>query len=99
LQAADGQFIREVENMALAIPRLPSAFSKSIGFTLCGMARNRLPRLDPLFEVFHGDVGPHIPCKIDQNGIDAGAGCQTGQPVVIMLDLCCSFLPVRRAIR
>ena len=24
--------------IALAIPRLPSAFSKSIGFTLCGMA-------------------------------------------------------------
>ena len=33
-----GSFIDRKVNTALAIPRLPSAFSKSIGLTLCGIA-------------------------------------------------------------
>ena len=33
-----GNLFVRCSNMALAIPKLPSAFSKSIGLTLCGMA-------------------------------------------------------------
>ena len=33
-----GNLADKCSNMALAMPKLPSAFSKSIGFTLCGMA-------------------------------------------------------------
>ena len=33
-----GSFSERCPNWALANPRLPSAFSKSMGFTLCGMA-------------------------------------------------------------
>ena len=32
-----GSFAERCSNIALAIPRLPSAFSKSMGFTLCGI--------------------------------------------------------------
>ena len=37
-----GSFADKCSKIALAIPRLPSLFSKSIGFTLCGIA------LDPI---------------------------------------------------
>ena len=33
-----GSFADKCSNIALAIPKLPSEFSKSIGFTLCGIA-------------------------------------------------------------
>ena len=33
-----GSFAERCSNKAFAIPKLPSAFSKSIGFTLCGIA-------------------------------------------------------------
>ena len=33
-----GNFEEKKLSSALAIPKLPSAFSKSMGFTLCGMA-------------------------------------------------------------
>ena len=33
-----GNLADKCSNKALAIPKLPSEFSKSIGFTLCGMA-------------------------------------------------------------
>ena len=35
-----GNFIARCVKIAFAIPKLPSAFSKSIGFTLCGMAED-----------------------------------------------------------
>ena len=33
-----GSLAAKCSSIALAIPKLPSAFSKSIGFTLCGIA-------------------------------------------------------------
>eukprot|EP00960_Hanusia_phi_P024203 713134-Hanusia_phi.AAC.1 len=33
-----GSLLLRCSRMALAMPRLPSAFSKSMGLTLCGMA-------------------------------------------------------------
>jgi hypothetical protein len=35
-----GSFTDKCSSNALAIPKFPSAFSKSIGFTLCGMAED-----------------------------------------------------------
>ena len=35
-----GSFAERCSNKAFAMPKLPSAFSKSIGFTLCGMAED-----------------------------------------------------------
>ncbi|MNT17144.1 hypothetical protein D3C71_1862360 [compost metagenome] len=35
-----GNFAAKCSNSAFAIPKFPSAFSKSIGFTLCGIAED-----------------------------------------------------------
>jgi hypothetical protein len=47
-----GSFDERCSKMALAIPRLPSEFSKSIGFVWHGR-RSDLAWLDLLFEIVH----------------------------------------------
>ena len=73
---------------ALARPRLPSAFSKSIGLTLCGMVELPIsPSRGLLLEVAQRDVAPGVARPVDQDGVGARHRVeQLGDPVV-RLDL------------
>ena len=46
-----------------------------------------LARLDPLFEILHRNIGPHVPAEVDQNGVDPLQGIEYGRQIVVVLDL------------
>ncbi len=54
--------------------------------------RTHLSLFDPLFEVFHGNIGPEVPVEVNQDGIDASHAIEQGCQVVIMLYLCGGLL-------
>src|SRR5690606_41723199 len=45
------------------------------------------PLLDPLFEIIHGNVGPHIPVQIEQNIIDPFEAVAVSGQIVVMFNL------------
>ena len=84
-----GSLEERCSKMALAIPRFPSAFSKSIGFTLCGMAEEPTSSFFYfLFKIIHGNICPDITAKINKNIIDPFHAIKMCSKVIIMFDLC-----------
>ena len=88
-----GNFVAKCSKIALAIPRLPSAFSKSIGFTLCGMADEpHLTRLDLLLEILHGNILPKVTVQVDQDRINTLQAIENSRQIIIIRDLGSPFL-------
>jgi len=56
------------------MPRLPSAFSKSMGFTLCGIVDEPFTGHRALAQVPERNITPHIPTQVDEHDIDCGHG-------------------------
>ena len=62
-----GSFSARCLSSALARPRLPSAFSKSMGLTLCGMVDEPIsPALQALLEVAQAHIAPDVAREVDQ---------------------------------
>ena len=75
--------------MALAMPRLPSEFSKSIyGIHLVGHCGGAdLAGLDFLFEVLHRDILPEVTVQVKHDGIDAAQCVEESRQVVVIGNL------------
>ena len=83
-------------NMALAIPKLPSLFSKSIRFTLWTWHWNRsLTGFNLLFEVLHRHVLPEVTVQVYQNRIDALHGIENRSQIVVIGNLGRIFLTLQ----
>ena len=50
-------------------------------------ARTHLAGLDPLLEILHRNIHPHIAAEVDQHGVDAFEVIENRRQVVVMLDL------------
>ena len=48
-----------------------------------------------LSEIFHGNIGPYIPAKVNQDGIDPFDAIKMSSQVVIMLNLCGVLLALK----
>ena len=73
---------------ALASPRLPSEFSKSIGLTLCGIVDEPIsPAFSLLLEIAERDVAPDVAIEVEQDRIRARESVEQLGHVVVRLDL------------
>ena len=87
-QRETGSFSARWRSSALARPRLPSEFSKSIGLTLCGIVDDPTsPSLDSLAEIAERDIAPQVAVEIDQDRVDARERIEQLGQTVMRLDL------------
>src|ERR1019366_7821601 len=83
-----GSFSLMCAKSALAMPKLPSRFSKSIGFTLCGLlVRPGLPAHRLLHEVAEADVAPGVARPVDEDRVATLEGIEQLGHGVVRLDL------------
>ena len=83
-----GSLSAKCASRAFASPKLPSAFSKSMGLTLCGMVEEPTsPATDALPEVAERDVAPHVAREIEKHGIGAHERVAVLGDPIVRLDL------------
>ena len=87
-QRDTGSFSARCRRSALASPRLPSEFSKSIGLTLCGIVDEPTsPSRHLLPEVAERHVAPDVAIEVDQHRVGARDRVEELGHVVVRLDL------------
>ncbi len=88
LQTGDGEFMAEVFEDGIGQTEVAFGILEIDGVHLVGHGRRpHLACLDLLFEILHGDVGPHIATEINEDNIDAFAVVEIGRHVVVVLNL------------
>ena len=88
LQRETGSFSAKCASSALARPRLPSAFSKSIGIDLVRHGRGADFAGDRLLpEIAERDVAPHVAREVEQHGVGAQQRMAVLGDPVVRLDL------------
>ena len=88
LQSGDRQFGREVLKERIGNPQVPFRVLEIYRIHLMRHGRGtHFPFLDLLLEVLHGDIGPHIPVQVDQDGIDPFQPVEQGSHMVVVLYL------------
>ena len=87
-QRDTGSFSLMWRSSALAMPKLPSEFSKSIGFTLCGMVEEPTSSaLRLLPEITERDIAPYIAVEVEHDRVDGGICVEQFRDRIVRLDL------------